>query len=97
MLTQSGIAVAATRSFPDHHRLTRSDAQSLTEEADREGLVILTTEKDLVRLSGNPELCELAARAQALPVTLRFREEEKLISLLRERLAPARRNIGRSG
>ncbi len=90
-LTQAGIAVAATRSFPDHHRLSRSEAQTLIDAADRDGLVLVTTEKDLARLAGDAELAELAARAQALPVMLSWREEEKFCALLMERLATARR------
>ena len=37
-LADAGIAVAATRSFPDHHRYTRAEAQALCDDADREGL-----------------------------------------------------------
>jgi tetraacyldisaccharide 4'-kinase len=89
-LTEAGIAVAAARSFPDHHRLRRSEAQALIDEADRDGLVLITTEKDLARLTGDAETGELAARAQALPITLRWREEETFSSLLMARLTTAR-------
>jgi tetraacyldisaccharide 4'-kinase len=89
-LAAAGIAVAATRSFPDHHRLSRGEAQVLIQEADREGLVLMTTEKDVARLAGNADLSELAARAQPLPVTLRWHEEEKFSSLLAKRLVAAR-------
>ena len=90
-LADAGVAVAITRSFPDHHRYTRAEARALCEEADREGLVLVTTEKDLARLAGDNEAAELAARAHALPVALAFEEEDTFKSLLLERLATARR------
>jgi tetraacyldisaccharide 4'-kinase len=89
-LTMGGICLAATRSFPDHHRYTRAEARALCDEADREGLVLVTTEKDLVRLRGEEELAELAAHAYALPITLVLEDEERFNSLLLERLADAR-------
>jgi tetraacyldisaccharide 4'-kinase len=89
-LADAGVAVAMTRSFPDHHRYTRAQARALCEDADREGLVLVTTEKDLVRLRGDEEVAELAAHAHALPVVLAFEDEEMFKSLLLERLAAAR-------
>jgi tetraacyldisaccharide 4'-kinase len=89
-LADAGVAVAATRSFPDHHRYTRGEAKVLCEEAEREGLVLVTTEKDLARLGGDDEGRQLAAHARALPVTLAFEDEGRFKSLLLERLAAAR-------
>jgi tetraacyldisaccharide 4'-kinase len=89
-LSGAGIAVAATRGFPDHHRYTQAEAQALCEDADREGLILMTTEKDLARLAGGEEAAELAAHAHALPVTLAFEDEENFRALLLERVAAAR-------
>ena len=89
-LAEAGIAVAATRSFPDHHRYTRGEAQALCDDAARERLALVTTEKDLARIHGDDELEQLAAHAHALPVALAFEEEERFKSLLLERLAAAR-------
>ncbi len=89
-LADAGVSVAATRSFPDHHRYTGAEARALCEEADRAGLVLVTTEKDLARLGGDDEARELAAHARALPVRLAFEDEERFKSLLLERLAAAR-------
>ena len=95
-LADAGVALAARRSFPDHHRYTRAQAKALCEEAARAGLMLVTTEKDLVRLAGAEEAEELAAQARALPVTLAFEDEERFKSLLLERLAVARKtNDGR--
>src|SRR5919108_233742 len=63
-LAEAGVAVAATRSFADHHRYTGREAAALCEEAERDGLALLTTEKDLARLSGEEQ--PLSARARAL-------------------------------
>jgi tetraacyldisaccharide 4'-kinase len=89
-LADAGIAVAATRSFPDHHRLTRTQAQALCDEAVRDGLELVTTEKDLARLAGDAEVAQLATQARALPVTLAFEDENGFRALLLERLARAR-------
>jgi tetraacyldisaccharide 4'-kinase len=85
-LAQAGVAVAATRSFADHHRYSAADARALCEEAERDGLLLATTEKDLVRLQGDAAVAELAARARALPVTLTLDDEAAFARLLREKI-----------
>jgi tetraacyldisaccharide 4'-kinase len=92
-LAEAGIALAGTRSFPDHHRYTPAEASALCGEADRDGLVLVTTEKDLARLSGEDQ--QLAGRAKALPVTLAFEDEAPFKSLLLEQVAAARRRDAR--
>jgi tetraacyldisaccharide 4'-kinase len=87
-LAEAGVALATTRSFADHHRYTHPEATALCEEAERDGLALVTTEKDLARLSGEEQ--PLSARARALPVTLVFEDEARFESLLLERLAAAR-------
>ena len=90
-LAEAGIALAGTRSFPDHHRYTPAEAGALCNEAERDGLVLVTTEKDLARLSGEDQLKQLVGRAKALPVTLAFADEALFKSLLLEKVAAARR------
>jgi tetraacyldisaccharide 4'-kinase len=77
-LVGSGIAPAATASFPDHHRFTAEEAKELLARAEREDLTLLTTEKDLVRMRGEPELADLFSRTRALPVTLKFDKEDAM-------------------
>ncbi len=89
-LADAGIAVAVTRSFPDHHVYTPAQAQALCDDADREGLILVTTEKDVVRLRTRPELAQLAAQAHALAISIAFEEEEAFKSFLLEQLAAAR-------
>ena len=75
-LAEAGIAVAERLSFPDHHRYTAAEAQTLIARAGAASLMLLTTEKDLVRLAGDPHLAALAGRATALPVRLVIEEHE---------------------
>jgi tetraacyldisaccharide 4'-kinase len=89
-LADAGIAVAATRSFADHHRYTRAEARELCDQAERAGLTLVTTEKDLARLSGDADAGQLAACAQALPVTLAIDDGAAFRSLVLGRLAARR-------
>jgi len=73
-LRDAGIAIGAAVAFPDHHRYRRFEARDLIERAEREGLVLVTTEKDLARLAGQDDVAALAAVARALPVQLRVAE-----------------------
>jgi tetraacyldisaccharide 4'-kinase len=64
--------------FPDHHVFTVRQARALLDDAAREDLMLVTTEKDFVRLSG-PELKWLADKSRALPVRLVF-DAPKLVT-----------------
>jgi tetraacyldisaccharide 4'-kinase len=89
-LREAGIAVAATRSFADHHRYTPADARDLCRQADAEGLMLVTTEKDQARLQGEEAMVELAARVRVLPVGLVLAQEAALEKLLVDRIAAVR-------
>lgn len=75
-LEAAGIAAPVRRRFPDHHRYTAREAAALVAEAERSGLVPVTTEKDLVRLAGDHAAASLARCARALPVTLALEDED---------------------
>jgi len=81
-LLEAGIAVAEEESFPDHHRYTGRDARAMLKRADAENLMLLTTEKDLVRLGGHRRLAALAARASALPVRLVIEEADAFRAMI---------------
>ena len=74
----AGIAVAARRAFPDHHRFTAENAAELLMAADSEALALLTTEKDRARMTGDPALAGLLERAHVLPVTMQIDEIAEL-------------------
>ncbi len=86
-LVEAGVAVVESMSFPDHHRYTAKDARALLARADAENLMLLTTEKDLVRLGGKRRLAKLAARANALPVTLAVDEADAFRTMILEVLS----------
>jgi len=71
----AGIDVAARQAFPDHHRYGRAEAADLVARAERDGLTLVTTEKDMARLAGEEELAALTTKARALPVTLVIDEQ----------------------
>ena len=75
-LHEAGVTVGDRASFPDHHRYTKADAQALIARADAQNLVLITTEKDHVRLAGDPALATLAARSSELPVRLAIAEAD---------------------
>jgi tetraacyldisaccharide 4'-kinase len=81
-LRDAGIAVAAARRFADHHRFSATEANDLVVEAERSGLTLVTTEKDLARMTGDPALAALAARSRTLPVTLALDKAGALRDLL---------------
>ena len=74
-LRDAGIEIGAAVPFPDHHRYRRFEARDLIERAEREGLVPVTTEKDMARLYGQDDLAALAGIVRTLPVTLRVAED----------------------
>jgi tetraacyldisaccharide 4'-kinase len=75
-LAAAGINAQIQRGFADHHRYRADEAAALIAEAERHDLALVTTEKDLVRLQGDPALAALAARTQALPVELIVSEQD---------------------
>jgi tetraacyldisaccharide 4'-kinase len=82
----AGIAIAQRKPFPDHHRFTAEQAAELIMQAEHGGLALLTTEKDRARMTGEPVLAALAAKAHVLPVTLVMDEAEKLRTLVLTKL-----------
>jgi tetraacyldisaccharide 4'-kinase len=76
-LTAAGIEVAERAGFADHHRYTTAEAQDLVARAQAANLMLVTTEKDFMRLGGEPELAALASRASALPVRLVVEEADQ--------------------
>lgn len=81
-LAAAGIDVAETASFPDHHRYSAADAAALVARAQAKNLILVTTEKDLVRMAGEPELEALAQRTSALPVRFIIEEADLFRQML---------------
>jgi tetraacyldisaccharide 4'-kinase len=82
-LAAHGIAAAVRRPFPDHHPYAADEIAALVACADRDGLTLVTTEKDMARLRGDPAAAALTARTAVLPVVLKLREEAAIAAMLR--------------
>lgn len=90
LVERLGGNIAARVSFPDHHAFTRADAERLLALAREKGALLVTTEKDLVRLDrGAPGAGELLAQTRALGIDLALeaRDLARLNSLLQAALA----------
>ncbi|AWB24972.1 tetraacyldisaccharide 4'-kinase [Methylobacterium currus] len=75
-LREIGADLRATRAFPDHHAFTAVEAESLAAEAAAQDLLLVTTEKDRVRLPA-------ALPVATLPVRLALEEPDAVSALLR--------------
>jgi tetraacyldisaccharide 4'-kinase len=83
-LRASGVDVAGQRAFADHHPYSRAEIESLIAEAKRDGLTLVTTEKDLARLNDRPE------EIVPFKVTLEFGDPALLQKFVADRLFKAR-------
>ncbi|MEH6951269.1 tetraacyldisaccharide 4'-kinase [Nitrobacter sp. NHB1] len=89
-LRTCGINVVAERAFPDHHPFSHRDVADLQTAAERDGLTLVTTEKDLARLRNSENLKAFAQAVVAFAVTLAFDDEAVLRSFLTDRIGRAR-------
>jgi tetraacyldisaccharide 4'-kinase len=85
-LRDAGVIVAQEAAFPDHHRFSHSEAAALIQRARADDLLLVTTEKDRARMSGDMALAELAAQSAVLPVTLQLDDEKDFAALVRQAL-----------
>jgi tetraacyldisaccharide 4'-kinase len=83
-LRASGIDVAAERPFADHHPYSQAEIESLVAEAKRDGLTLVTTEKDMARLRDRPQ------HIVPFRVTLEFDDPALLRKFVADRLFKAR-------
>jgi tetraacyldisaccharide 4'-kinase len=83
-LEACGIPAAVRMPFPDHHRYAAGEMAALVDHARRDGLTLVTTEKDMVRMGGDPAAWALIRRTAVLPVTLVFRDEAAVGEMLRD-------------
>jgi tetraacyldisaccharide 4'-kinase len=77
-LHETGADIVSERAFPDHHNFTEAEARELIDSAKRLAALLVTTEKDWVRIFEAPgPLAELKRLARAVPVALAFSENNK--------------------
>ncbi|MBY0380856.1 MAG: tetraacyldisaccharide 4'-kinase [Xanthobacteraceae bacterium] len=89
-LRGQGLNVVKVKSFADHHRFTPADLALLTADAAQDGLSLVTTEKDMVRISSDPALANKAKDVTSFAVGLRIAEDDALRAFLHSSLAKAR-------
>lgn len=68
-------------SFPDHHPFSTIDLQNIKNKFDqgsKQSKIIVTTEKDWMRLSGIQENCLLLLPVFSIPIEIRFQEKEDI-------------------
>lgn len=76
-LEKEGFTLAVTHSFPDHYAYTDQDIEELKAEAKEENAVLITTDKDYVRLSEAQR-----KEIEILPITLEFEDKDGVLALL---------------
>ena len=91
-LSQNGARLTGTRSFPDHHPYTERQAERLLRWAREWNAMLVTTEKDWVRLpeDDGTALSELRFRSRPLLVAIEFGEGNRLKRLLVEAIEKRR-------
>jgi tetraacyldisaccharide 4'-kinase len=81
-LSSLGAAMRGTYAFADHHVYSRREVERLLALAKEQHAVLVTTEKDAVRLPP-----DLAAQIRTVPVELRFADPPALLRVLAQGLA----------
>jgi tetraacyldisaccharide 4'-kinase len=70
-----GARIVVAKSFGDHEHLTDDEIDDILATAEREGLQIVTTSKDFVRLAGHHGQAEqLASRSRVIEVEMAFED-----------------------
>ena len=78
LLERLGARIVERRAFPDHHAFSETEAGQLLADARRLGAMLVTTEKDWVRLPETGAMGALRTEARVLPVRLHLDERDRL-------------------
>jgi tetraacyldisaccharide 4'-kinase len=79
LLEGNGASIVSWRVFADHHAFTDEEAGALLQEAERSGAILVTTEKDFVRLASVGLQGALKSAARPLGVSLVIEGEDEAI------------------
>ena len=96
-LRNEGARLIDTRAYPDHYRYSERQARSLLKEAKDYNAMLVTTEKDYVRLDGEPDsaLAELKHRARPFAIAVEFADKDAVKQLLATAIASPRGDASR--
>jgi tetraacyldisaccharide 4'-kinase len=89
-LRGAGVDVVHERVFADHHAFSREEIEALIAEAARDGLTLVTTEKDIARLRGAEGMATSMRDIAAFAVTLAFDDAASLRKFVAGQLFKAR-------
>jgi tetraacyldisaccharide 4'-kinase len=89
-LRGAGIELVRECAFADHHPFAPAEIEALIAEARRDGLTLVTTEKDLARLRGGERAAVIAQNILPFAVTLEFDDAAALRKFVSEQLFAAR-------
>ena len=89
-LRGAGAEIVRERVFADHHAFSREEIEALVAEAARDGLTLVTTEKDIARLRGAEGMAASVRDIAAFAVTLEFDDAAKLRKFVAGQLFNAR-------
>lgn len=90
-LRECGAEIIKTRAYADHHVFSDFEAEALILEAQASNTMLVTTQKDHIRLRGSVVQAELAETCLALPVTLPL--EPALLAMVQTALLSARSRV----
>ena len=92
LLQSLGAVIVERHAFADHQPIDEKAAGRLLSASQRHEALLVTTEKDLVRLDGRGVLGELRRAARPLPIRLAFdaREDGRLSALIEMVVRPQR-------
>ncbi len=96
-LRNEGARLINTHAYPDHYRYGERQARSLLKEAMDRNAMLVTTEKDYVRLEGEPDsaVVELKHRARPFAIAVEFADKNAVKELLAAAIAIARPDASR--
>lgn len=89
-LRASGIEIVGSRAFADHYPYSERDIEDLWGDARRNGLTLVTTEKDLARIHGGEGMLPHVEGIVPFKVTLEFDDPAALRELISDHLYKAR-------
>lgn len=82
--------VRAVKSFADHYAYQTDDLEALLQLSETHQAVLLTTEKDMIKLKTSPQLAEISCKMPVfyVPIGVKFLQDEALFqAILRNHVA----------
>lgn len=85
-LSRDGYRVAKKTAFPDHHRFSPNDLKKLEASAEKDGLALITTAKDAVRLGGMPLPTGFREKLYTLELEAEFERPQAVTRFILDRI-----------